>query len=62
LLIEEGPSYRSLLLSGTLLLAFFKKIGDMKGTTHARMGTIKDRNDKEITEAEDIKKSLKGLS
>ena len=54
--MEEGPSYLSLLLSGTLHLAFFKKIGDMKGTTHARLGTIKDRNDKEITEAEDIKK------
>ena len=33
-----------------------KKIGDMKGTTHARMGTIKDRNDKDITKAENIKK------
>ena len=28
----------------------------MKGTTHARMGTIKDRNDKDITKAENIKK------
>ena len=35
---------------------FFKKIGDTKGTFHAKMGTIKDRNGRELTEAEDIKK------
>ena len=34
----------------------FKKIGDTKGTFHAEMGSIKDRNGMEITEAEDIKK------
>ena len=34
----------------------FKKIGDVKGTFHARMGMIKDRNDKDLTEAEEIKK------
>ena len=34
----------------------FKKIGDIKGTFHAKMGTIKDRNGRELTEAEDIKK------
>ena len=33
-----------------------KKIGDIKGISHARMGTIKDRNDKDLTEAEEIKK------
>ena len=33
-----------------------KKIGDIKGTFHARMGTIKDKNGKEITEAEEINK------
>ena len=33
-----------------------KKIGDIKGTFHARMGTIKDRNGKDLTEAEKIKK------
>ena len=33
----------------------FKKIGEMKGTFHARMGTIKDRNGKDLTE-EEIKK------
>ena len=34
----------------------FKKTGDIKGTFHAKMGTIKDRNGMDITEAEDIKK------
>ena len=34
----------------------FKKIGDIKGTFHARMGMIKNRNSKELTEAEEIKK------
>ena len=34
----------------------FKKIRDMKGTFHARMGSIKDRNVMDLTEAEDIKK------
>ena len=34
----------------------FKKTGDIKGTFHARMGMIKDRNGKDLTEAEDIKK------
>ena len=33
-----------------------KKIGDTKGTFHAETGTIKDRNGKNLTEAEDIKK------
>ena len=34
----------------------FKKIKDTKGTFHAKMGTIKDRNGIDLTEAEDIKK------
>ena len=34
----------------------FKKSGDNKGSFHARMGTIKDRNGKDLTEAEEIKK------
>ena len=34
----------------------FKKIGDTKGTFHAKMGSIKDRNGMDLTEAEDIKK------
>ena len=33
----------------------FKKMRDAKGTFHAKMGTIKDRNGTDITEAEDIK-------
>ena len=35
---------------------FFKKIRDTKGTFHAKMGSIKDRNAMDLTEAEDIKK------
>ena len=34
----------------------FKKINDTKGTFHAKMGTIKDKNSMDITEAEDIQK------
>ena len=34
----------------------FKKIKDTKGTFHAKMTTIKDRNDMDLTEAEEIKK------
>ena len=37
----------------------FKKIRDTKGTCHAKMGSIKDRNGMDLTEAEDIKKSGK---
>ena len=37
----------------------FKKIRDTKGTFHAKMGSIKDRNDMDLTEAEDIKKRWK---
>ena len=35
----------------------FKKIRHTKGTFHAKMGTVKDRNDKDLTEAEEIKKT-----
>ena len=35
---------------------FFKEIRDTKGTFHAKMGRIKDRNCMDLTEAEDIKK------
>ena len=34
----------------------FKKIRDTKGTFHAKMGSLKDRNGMDLTEAEDIKK------
>ena len=36
----------------------FKKIRDIKGIFHAKMGTIKDRNGMDLTEAEDIKKRM----
>ena len=36
--------------------AIFRKIRDTKGRFHAKMGTIKDRNSMDLTEAEDIKK------
>ena len=36
--------------------ALFKKTRDTKGTLHAKMGSIKDRNGLNLTEAEDIKK------
>ena len=36
----------------------FKKIRDTKGTFHAKMGTIKDRNGMDLTEAEYIKKKM----
>ena len=39
----------------------FKKIRDTKGTFHAKMGTIKNRNDINLTEAEDIKRSGKNI-
>ena len=36
----------------------FEKIRDIKGTFHAKMGSIKDRNGMDLTEAEDIKKEM----
>jgi len=35
----------------------FKKTGDSKGTFHPKVGTIKDRNSQDLTEADEIKKS-----
>ena len=43
---KNGKDYRDL----------FKKLRDIKGTFHAKMGTIKDRNSMDLPEAEDIKK------
>ena len=37
----------------------FKKIRDTKGTFHAKMGSIKDKNGMDLTEAEDIRKDSK---
>ena len=36
----------------------FKKTGDSKGKFHAKIGTVSDRNDMNLTEAEDIKKEV----
>ena len=41
---------------------FFKKTGNISGTFNARMGTIKDRNGKDLTEAEEIKKRWQGYT
>ena len=40
----------------------FEKIGDTEGIFHAKMGTIKDRNGKDLTEAADIKKRWQGYT
>ena len=40
----------------TLGRELIKKIGDIKGNFHAKMGTVKNRNGMDLTEAEDIKK------
>ena len=40
----------------------FKKIRDIKGTFHAKMGSIRDRNGMDLTEAEDIKKRWQGYT
>ena len=40
----------------------FKKIKDIKGTFHAKMDSIKDRNDMDLTEAENIKKRWQGYT
>ena len=48
---EIEKNYRMVKTNG-----LFKKIRDTKGTFHAKMGTIKDRNSMDLTEAEDIKK------
>ena len=40
----------------------FKKIRNTKGTFHAKMGTIKDRNGRDLTAAEDLKKRWQGYT
>ena len=47
--IEENNRMRK-------MIDLFKKIRDTKGTFHAKMGSINDRNGMDLTEAEDIKK------
>ena len=49
LLIEENDRMRK-------ARGLFKKIEDTKGTFHGKMGTIKDRNGKDLTEGKEIKK------
>ena len=41
----------------TRALSLFKKIRDTRGTFHAKISTIKDRNGMDLTEAEEIKKT-----
>ena len=61
---EAGPEWRILLLSLSKRSShqelktrnLFKKIRDTKGIFHAKMGSIKDRNSMNLTEAEDIMK------
>ena len=50
----SAKEYRKMRMGNTRDL--FKKIRDTKGTFHAKMGSIKDRNGMDLTEAEDIKK------
>ena len=40
----------------------FKKIRDIRGTFHAKMGSIKDRNGMDLTEADDMKKRWQGYT
>ena len=55
-----SPAHLRLLMFLPVILIsarnLFKKTGDIKGTFHARMGTIKDRNCMDLTETEEIKK------
>ena len=48
--------YNIVKLKNKIKLKKKKKIGDAKGTFHAKMGSRKDRNSMDLTEAEDIKK------
>ena len=55
-MISPSLSLISLSTFSSLSSDLFKKIKDTKGTFHAKMGSIKDRNGMDLTEAEDIKK------
>ena len=54
---SSGESSSLLTLWKAARVHLFKKIRDIKGTFHAKMGSIKDRNGMDLTEAEDIKKT-----
>ena len=56
LVITFLPRSKCLLIRDLETRDLFKKIRDTKGTLHAKMGSIKDRNCMDLTEAEDIKK------
>ena len=53
---EPGRIYFKNILFDIINRDLFKKIRDTKGIFHVKMGTIKDRNGMDLTEAEDIKK------
>ena len=53
--MQRTDSFEKALMLGKIR-DLFKKIRDTKATFHAKMGTIKDRNGKDLTEAEDIKR------
>ena len=56
-LVRDREAWRAVIHEVAIELRdLFKKIRDTKGTFHAKAGTIKDRNDMDLTEAEDIKK------
>ena len=52
----DSPGKNTGVGSHFLLQGIFRKIRDTKGTFHAKMSTIKDRNSMDLTEAEDTKK------
>ena len=54
--LEKEMATHSSILRMSKTRNLFKKIKDTKGTFHAKIGTIKDRNGMDLTEAEDIKK------
>ena len=54
--VAQSQTWLKRLSSSSSSRDLFKKIRDTKGTFHAKMGTIKDRNGRDLTEAEDIKK------
>ena len=53
---KQWPKLFNLYINWKYTNDLFKKIRDTKGTFHAKMGSIKDRNGMDVTEAEDIKK------
>ena len=54
-LMRRADLFEKTLMLGKIRV-LIKKIRDTKGTFHAKMGTVKDRNGMNLTEAEDIKK------